>query len=146
MSRTNLGVLTAQNNAVSYGLSDTNEILEAYPCQTKLRQTSLCLPGWAKYVKSAVLHVFSLAHYTIVAARGWAGKQAAARPTRLVKNALRNAKTIRKMPIPKPPCSVTRLESYHEGLLSARNVSPFESRGTEYSAGTGRAWTGRKTC
>jgi len=28
--------------------------------------------GWAKNVKSFVLHVISLAHYPIVAARGWA--------------------------------------------------------------------------
>ena len=28
--------------------------------------------GWAKSVKSAVLHVVSLAHFTIVATRGWA--------------------------------------------------------------------------
>ena len=28
--------------------------------------------GWSKSVKSAVLHMVSLAHYAIVAARGWA--------------------------------------------------------------------------
>ena len=35
--------------------------------------------GWAKNVKSAVLHVISLAHYTIVAARGWAANSLNAR-------------------------------------------------------------------
>ena len=35
--------------------------------------------GWAKNVKSAVLHVISLAHYTIVATRGWAANSINAR-------------------------------------------------------------------
>jgi len=35
--------------------------------------------GWAKNVKSAVLHVISLAHYAIVAARGWAANSINAR-------------------------------------------------------------------
>ena len=35
--------------------------------------------GWAKNVKSAVLHVVSLAHYAIVAARGWAANSINAR-------------------------------------------------------------------
>ena len=35
--------------------------------------------GWSKNVKSAVLHVISLAHYTIVAARGWAANSINAR-------------------------------------------------------------------
>ena len=43
-SRTDLGVLTAQNHAVRFGLTESNEAQEAYHCQTKLCQTSLCLP------------------------------------------------------------------------------------------------------
>ena len=40
----------------------------------------LSLPsGWAKNVRSAVLHVISLAHYAIVAARGWAANSINAR-------------------------------------------------------------------
>jgi hypothetical protein len=35
--------------------------------------------GWAKNVRSAVLHVISLAHYAIVAARGWAANSINAR-------------------------------------------------------------------
>ena len=35
--------------------------------------------GWPKNVKSAVLHVISLAHYAIVAARGWAANSINAR-------------------------------------------------------------------
>jgi hypothetical protein len=35
--------------------------------------------GRAKNVKSAVLHVISLAHYAIVAARGWAASSMNAR-------------------------------------------------------------------
>ena len=35
--------------------------------------------GWAKNVKSAVLQVISLAHYAIVAARGWAANSITAR-------------------------------------------------------------------
>ena len=35
--------------------------------------------GWARNVKSAVLHVISLAHYAIVAARGWAANSINAR-------------------------------------------------------------------
>ena len=35
--------------------------------------SDILLPaGWAKNVKSAVLHVISLAHFDIVATRGWA--------------------------------------------------------------------------
>jgi hypothetical protein len=60
----------------------------------------------------------------------------AARAALLAKNALRNAKTIRKMPISKPPCLVTRQESYCKGVHSARNVSPLESKWTEFSGGT----------
>ena len=59
----------------------------------------------------------------------------AARAARLVKNALRNAKIIRKMPISVPPCLIARPESYREGLLLARNVSPLASRRTEFSGG-----------
>ena len=41
---------------------------------------SLPVPsGWPKNVKSAVLHVISLAHYAIVAARGWAANSLNAR-------------------------------------------------------------------
>jgi len=29
-------------------------------------------PGWGKNVKSAVLHIISLAHYAIISAHGWA--------------------------------------------------------------------------
>ena len=47
---------------------------------TRLRRLTVARPtsarhpcaGWARNVKSAVLHVISLAHYAIVAARGWA--------------------------------------------------------------------------
>jgi hypothetical protein len=35
--------------------------------------------GWARNVRSAVLHVISLAHYAIVAARGWAANSINAR-------------------------------------------------------------------
>ena len=35
--------------------------------------------GWAENVKSAVLHVISLAHYAIVAAHGWAANSINAR-------------------------------------------------------------------
>ena len=35
--------------------------------------------GWAKNAQSAVLHVVSLAHYAIVAARGWAASKINAR-------------------------------------------------------------------
>ena len=35
--------------------------------------------GWAKTVKSAILHVISLAHFAIVAARGWAADSLNAR-------------------------------------------------------------------
>ena len=35
--------------------------------------------GWAKHVKSAVLHVISLAHYAIACARGWAANSINAR-------------------------------------------------------------------
>ncbi len=28
--------------------------------------------GWPRLVKSALLHVFSLAHYALISARGWA--------------------------------------------------------------------------
>ena len=35
--------------------------------------------GWTKNVKSGVLHVISLAHYAIVAARGWAANSINAR-------------------------------------------------------------------
>jgi hypothetical protein len=34
--------------------------------------------GWAKNVKSAILHVASLAYYAIVAARGWAANSISA--------------------------------------------------------------------
>jgi hypothetical protein len=37
------------------------------------------LSGWARNVKSAVLHVISLAHYAIVATRGWAANSINAR-------------------------------------------------------------------
>jgi len=36
-------------------------------------------PGWARNVKSAVLHVISLAHFAIVATRGWAANSINAR-------------------------------------------------------------------
>ena len=45
-------------------------------------QTSPDVPlpsGWAQNVKSAVLHVISLAHFAIVAARGWAANSINAR-------------------------------------------------------------------
>ena len=35
--------------------------------------------AWPKSVKSALLHVISLAHYAIVAARGWAANSINAR-------------------------------------------------------------------
>jgi predicted phosphohydrolase len=35
--------------------------------------------GWARNVKSALLHVISLAHYAIVAVRGWAANSINAR-------------------------------------------------------------------
>ena len=35
--------------------------------------------GWPKNVKSAILHVISLAHFAIVAARGWAANSINAR-------------------------------------------------------------------
>jgi len=57
----------------------------APPKVTRLRRLALVRPGfarhppdiplpsgWARNVKSAVLHVISLAHHAIVAARGWA--------------------------------------------------------------------------
>ena len=42
--------------------------------------------GWAKNVRSAVLHVISLAHYAIVAARGWAANSINARVRLTAKN------------------------------------------------------------
>jgi len=39
----NLGVLTAQKHAVSYGLTESNEAQEAYHCPISLCQTSRCL-------------------------------------------------------------------------------------------------------
>ena len=62
----------------------------------------------------------------------WNITLSAASADRLAKNALRNAKTIRKMPISVAPCLVTKQESYRECLLSAGNVSPVESRRTEF--------------
>jgi hypothetical protein len=56
---------------------------------------------------------------------------------RLARNALKNAKITRKMPIPDPPCLVPRREFYREGPLWARIVSPVESRTTGFSGRTG---------
>jgi len=45
-------------------------------------QASLNIPwpsGWASNVKSALLHVISLAHYAITCARGWAANSINAR-------------------------------------------------------------------
>ena len=42
--------------------------------------------GWTKNVKSAVLHIISMAHYAIVAARGWAANSINARVRLTAKN------------------------------------------------------------
>jgi hypothetical protein len=63
-----------QNQVVSYGLIKSNEAQEAYHCLISLCQTSRCHSGWAKNVKSAVLHVVFLAQVAIIDARGLAAK------------------------------------------------------------------------
>jgi len=49
--------------------------------------------GWATNVRFAVLHVISLAHYAIAAARGWAANSIGAR-VRLPKAALETQATL----------------------------------------------------
>ena len=69
------GILTKHNRVVSSDFSETCVFLEAYLSDQS--PPDLFLPcGWAKNVKSAVLHVISLAHFAIVAARGWAANAA----------------------------------------------------------------------
>ena len=51
------------------GLSLCNQPISDMPLPT----------GWARNVKSAVLHVISLAHFAISAARGWAANSINAR-------------------------------------------------------------------
>jgi len=60
--------------------SKANEFLEAYHCPISHCQTFLCQPA-GRNVKSAILHVISLAHYAIVATRGWAANSINARAT-----------------------------------------------------------------
>ena len=44
------------------------------------KRASIPLPkGWKRHVKSAVLHVVSLAHFSITHARGWAANSVNAR-------------------------------------------------------------------
>jgi len=71
--------LTAGDRLVSSGLREANEAIEALSLRDESLPNIPLPSGWAKNVKSAVLHVVSLAHHAITCARGWAANSINAR-------------------------------------------------------------------
>ncbi len=85
--------------------------------------------GWPGNVKSAVLHVISLAHCDIIDARGLAANNINAR--------VRLAADNRKMPFFLPPPLAARPESYR--ALSRQEPQVLEYWRSKYSVGTAKA-------
>ena len=110
--------------------------------------------GWAKDVRSAVLHVISLAHYAIVTARGWAANSINARVRLAAENdqlkqgvellreeiRLKDARTARVPPRHRPPYRPTERMAILE-LKAARSWTSAETaRRFQVEPVTGASW------